>query len=214
MPSNISPTPDGQARSGRAAICRDLDLDLARIKNLGVGCIICCLDDEEMAFLGAPWVEYQASAVRLGLDVLRLPTPEGLAPLDAGVINQRLENVIEGYTLKGVNVLVHCRGGVGRVSFLHTVLVFVTNGTYVFSIGKAGLIACCWMIKLGLCGWVAPAPPPPKGCVRKDALALVDSAIRIVRRRRSLKAIETYEQVRCVVVFMDFAAVDWTWTDQ
>lgn len=83
-----------------------------------MGCIICCLDDDEMAFLGAPWALYQACAASLGLDVLRLPTPEGLAPLDPTVIDSHLERIIETYTLNGVNVLVHCRGGVGRVGAL------------------------------------------------------------------------------------------------
>lgn len=53
------------------------------------------------------------------------------------------------------------------------------------------------MIKLGLCGDVDPeVEPPAPGYVRRDALAIVQNAIRVVRLRRSLKAIETYEQVR------------------
>ena len=39
--------------------------------------------------------------------------------------------------------------------------------------------------------------------VRKDSLALVETAIGIVRRRRSVKAIETYEQVRFLVEFVE-----------
>lgn len=30
-----------------------------------------CLDDEELAFLGAPWDEYVKTAGEVGLDVLR-----------------------------------------------------------------------------------------------------------------------------------------------
>jgi len=170
-----------------------------------------------------------------------------------------MDNVIEQYTLKGVSVLVHCRGGVGR----------------------AGLIACCWMLKMGLCGWirrmdfpplehpfqsffnnntntpeVSPDPvngnadtiaahpngvssapplhqngstvnysnttsdsnqprgsspekrpnltPHPLALVRLDTMDLVERAIRVVRRRRSVKAIETFEQVHFLVQFVEF----------
>jgi hypothetical protein len=149
--------------------------------------------------------------------------------------------------------LVHCRGGVGR----------------------AGLIACCWMLKMGLCGWirrmdspqvehpfrsffnnntleVSPGPVPnsalpngvspsspfhqngsnlnhnndppdsaypkgnfsekrPKGSpsphpltlVRLDTMDVVERVIRVVRRRRSVKAIETFEQVHFLVQFVE-----------
>jgi hypothetical protein len=152
--------------------------------------------------------------------------------------------------------LVHCRGGVGR----------------------AGLIACCWMLKMGLCGWirrmdfpplehpfqsffnnnalevspdsvngnsntdpiaahsngVSSTPPWPQNgstynatadsnqpresppekrpngiphtlaLVRLDTMDLVERAIRVVRRRRSVKAIETFEQVHFLVQFVEF----------
>lgn len=52
------------------------------------------------------------------------------------------------------------------------------------------------MIKLGVCGSLPAAPQPQAGFVRPDTLALVESAIKVVRHRRSLKAIETYEQVK------------------
>lgn len=73
---------------GRGAICRDLGVDLARIKSIGVDlviwyvflfsllfsinlCISSCLDDDEMEFLGAPWPEYEDTANVVGLDILR-----------------------------------------------------------------------------------------------------------------------------------------------
>jgi hypothetical protein len=63
------------------------------------------------------------------------------------------------------------------------------------------------MLKLGLCGWafasdnVEPADP---GRVRRDTVEQVEKAIGIVRRRRSLKAIETYEQVKFLVGYVDY----------
>lgn len=101
----------------------------------------------------------------------------------------------------------HCRGGVGR----------------------AGLVACCWALKLGLCGWLETQPRasrlsftapedlsdvPPNdsaGGVRRDTLQLVERAIALVRRRRSPKAIETFEQVRFLAEYIDYlrgAALD------
>ncbi|RDB24873.1 hypothetical protein Hypma_008087 [Hypsizygus marmoreus] len=203
---------------GRTGVCRDLDTDLKRIKELGVGCIICCLDDGELEFLGAPWSEYENSAKSNGIDVLRIPTPEGLAPLAPTFLDAHLTKVINTYTLRGIPVLVHCRGGVGR----------------------AGVIACCWLIRLGLCGWVEPgdiashslhSPAPSLAqcndfggrhsgpvapalpaiisqsnmtATRKDTIQFVEKIIAVVRRRRSMKAVETYEQVRFLVDFVEY----------
>lgn len=184
--------------NGRGGVCRDLRHDLRRIKELGVGCVVCCLDDEELQYLGAPWEEYAQAADELCLDVLRIPTPEGLAPPDAALLDAHLTQLIERYTLRGVPVLVHCRGGVGR----------------------AGLVACCWALKLGLCGWLetpvgrasrlsCTAPEdlgdaPPQDGVRRDTLLLIERAITLVRRRRSPKAVETFEQVKFLAEYVDY----------
>ncbi|KAJ7647482.1 hypothetical protein FB45DRAFT_200177 [Roridomyces roridus] len=47
---------------GRSGVCRDLHADLRRMKDLGVGCVVCCLDDAELEFLGAPWQLYEPAA--------------------------------------------------------------------------------------------------------------------------------------------------------
>nr|VWO97506.1 Chitin synthase 7 (EC (Chitin-UDP acetyl-glucosaminyl transferase 7) [Ganoderma boninense] len=183
---------------------RDLRYDLSRIKRAGTACIVCCLDDTEMQTLGVTWTEYVQTANELSLDVLRIPIPEGLAPMDPAVLDSHLTKLIGTYTLQGDAILVHCRGGLGR----------------------AGLIACCWMLKLGLCGWMSERPPPP---VNHDASAgspasretsaeqaprgeevdgetmrLVERLITVVRRRRSVKAVETYEQVKFLVEYVQF----------
>ncbi|EPQ57374.1 phosphotyrosine protein phosphatases II [Gloeophyllum trabeum ATCC 11539] len=176
---------DGPVK-GRGSVCRDLRSDLQRIKDLGVGCVICCLDDVELDFLGASWTEYSSIAQDIGLDVLRIPMPEGLAPLTPQLLDERLSQVIESYTLRGVPILAHCRGGVGR----------------------AGLVACCWVLKLGLCGWIETDPRPrvllEAGEVRRDTMQLVERVIALIRRRRSIKAIETYEQVKFLVEFVEY----------
>ena len=168
---------------GRGAICRDLGLDLKRIQEIGVGAIVCCLDDEELAFLGAPWLEYEKSADSLGIDVIRIPVAEGFAPTSHIAIDRALTTIVMDYSLRGVSVLVHCRGGVGR----------------------AGLIACVWMLKMGLIRSSQELHARANGTEVKDAdrdAIVVDTVERLVhtiRRRRSPKAIETAEQVKFIV---------------
>lgn len=115
---------------GRGAICRDLGLDLTRIRSIGVGAVVCCLNDEELSYLGAPWDEYERQADRLGLDIYRLPMAEGFAPTNVQEMDAAMTSIVQDCTLRGINVLVHCRGGVGR----------------------AGLIACSWLLKMGFVG--------------------------------------------------------------
>ncbi|KAI3482902.1 hypothetical protein L1887_54224 [Cichorium endivia] len=195
---------------GRGAICRDLGLDLARIHSIGVRAVVCCLNDEELEYLGAPWAEYEREADRLGLDVFRLPMAEGFAPTKVAEMDAAMTAIVTDCTLRGTNVLVHCRGGVGR----------------------AGLIACAWLLKMG---FVADKPPRPKKKAeearkflphahelddkpRKARASEVDDAdddaetiletvrslIETIRRRRSPKAIETAEQVRFLVDYLTY----------
>ncbi|KAG2051193.1 phosphatases II, partial [Suillus hirtellus] len=175
---------------GRGAVCRNLDTDLRRISQVGARCIVCCLDDEELHFLGICWSDYVSSAHRAGMDILRIPLPEGLAPLSPQPLDESLTKLIDDYTMRGASILVHCRGGLGR----------------------AGLIACCWALKIDLCGWINVdlSPNPADGTdglenyVRRDILQLVEHAITVVRRQRSVKAIETLKQVRFLTEYADF----------
>lgn len=193
---------------GRGAICRDLGLDLMRIRQLGVGAIVCCLDDDELSFLGAPWSQYEAEADKLGIEVIRLPMAEGFSPTDVLATDKAISCVVNDYTLHGVHVLVHCRGGVGR----------------------AGLIACTWMLKLGLVrsdrdevrfripiesllcmspneSNIHPLTNWQNGGmmndhqekITMDIMQTIHRLIETIRRRRSPKAIETAEQVDFLV---------------
>lgn len=115
---------------------------------------------------------------------IRIPIPEGLAPIDPETLDAHLMKVIETFTMQGSAVLVHCRGGVGR----------------------AGIVACCWMLRLGLCGWLEAhrADTVDSELVDDATISLVERLISVVRRRRSLKAVETYEQVRFLVDYVKF----------
>ncbi|KAI9306438.1 protein-tyrosine phosphatase-like protein [Cunninghamella echinulata] len=113
---------------GRAAINRDLDLDFTRMKSFGITTLVCCLDDNELEFLGAPWETYSAIAKKYDLEVFRLPMVEGSCPDTLEEVDV-LVNKVNEKIYRGENVLTHCRGGVGR----------------------AGLFACCWLINNMFC---------------------------------------------------------------
>lgn len=181
---------------GRAPVCRDLETDLRRIKNEGVGCLVCCLDDAELALLGVPWETYRAIASKIGLDVIRLPMPDGFTPVSIQMFDSQVELICQNYTLEGINVLVHCRGGVGR----------------------AGLTASAWAIKMG---FVAPHPslqlvadassasrplpselrPLPSELEHQMVMSVVERVIAMIRSRRGLKAIESFEQVQFLAIY-------------
>jgi len=65
------------------------------------------------------------------------------------------------------------------------------------------------MIRLGLCGWFDQGMPTSSNLTTRDkapdqdTIAFVEKVIALVRRRRSMKAIETYEQVEFLVDYVD-----------
>lgn len=107
---------------GRSPICRDLKIDLDRIRQMGVRAIVCCLDDEELNMLGAPCHEYQEQAQSQGFDLICLPMAEGFAPINMTRLDMIMSMLILNYTLRGTSILVHCRGcGTCRLSGLYLV---------------------------------------------------------------------------------------------
>ncbi|OWZ76425.1 hypothetical protein C365_04571 [Cryptococcus neoformans Bt85] len=188
---------------GRGPVCRDLATDLKRIKGEGVGCLVCCLDDEELELLGVPWETYRDVAAETGLDVIRLPMPDGFTPVSMELFDSQVSLIATKYTLQGINVLVHCRGGVGR----------------------AGMTACAWAIKMGFVQphpslviveeaarqrynlthgisptpnsstSVAPSAAIPAELEHQIVMSMVERVIAMIRCRRGLKAIESFEQV-------------------
>ncbi|KAL0084847.1 protein-tyrosine phosphatase-like protein [Phycomyces blakesleeanus] len=113
---------------GRAAINRDLDLDFERMASFNITAIVCCLDDNELDFLGASWPDYIQAAKTHHLEVIRLPMAEGGCPSTLQEVHKAIQCINKNIQ-HGQNVLAHCRGGVGR----------------------AGLFACCWLLENRLC---------------------------------------------------------------
>ncbi|KAK4683575.1 hypothetical protein P7C73_g6668, partial [Tremellales sp. Uapishka_1] len=165
---------------GRGPVCRDLATDLRRIKNEGVGCLVCCLDDGELELLGVPWEMYKEVAADTGLDIIRLPMPDGFTPHSVNLFDAQVTLLVTKYSLQGINTLVHCRGGIGR----------------------AGLTACAWAIKMGF------VQPHPSLVVSHDehqiTMSIVERAIAMIRSRRGLKAIESFEQVQFLATYVSW----------
>ena len=165
---------------GRCSIHRDLRIDLERFKHMGVRTIVCCLDDEELKFLGSPIEEYKKEAQAQGFDLLWLPIAEGFAPVDVSKFDIFMSMLILNYTLRGLSILVHCRGGIGR----------------------AGMVACGWMFKMNLVKPDEPYSVPVSEESR--ALSTVRELVEVVRSRRSVRAIETAEQARFLMDYVRF----------
>lgn len=113
--------------NGRAMVNRDLDDDFKRLREFDVECAVCCIDNEELKFLGADWPKYSAAAKRCHIEVLRLPIAEGFPPATIAEAHALVKQIDERL-MSGKNILIHCRGGIGR----------------------AGVIACCLLLYKGL----------------------------------------------------------------
>lgn len=106
-------------------------------------------------------------------------TLQGNCPTSTSSLSHWLDEIITHCTLKGINVLVHCRGGVGR----------------------AGLVAACWLIKMGF----VDEHRPTSECAIRGSMwpeaEMMWQALQVVRLRRSSKAIETAEQAEYISHF-------------
>ncbi|PKI84542.1 hypothetical protein MVES_001827 [Malassezia vespertilionis] len=178
---------------GRSSVCRDLKSDLQRYRALGVRAIVCCLDDEELSQLGTPFAKYEPEVAAQGIDLVRLPIAEGFAPTDLVKFDIMMTALILNYTLRGASILVHCRGGVGR----------------------AGLVACIWILKMGLVSVHDHLHAPRPCCSLIDVaygaqgesvqvLQTVIKMIEVIRRQRSPRAIETAEQALFLLEYTRF----------
>jgi hypothetical protein len=174
--------------------------------------------------------------------------PDGFTPVSLSLFDSQVSLITAEYSLKGVNVLVHCRGE--SISFPVTTLLtmcsclliccslrscpeFVTCPDHLIiltgGVGRAGLTASAWAIKMG---FVAPHPsltlvaeaavrqaqqhaasqglkPPPAASVELPAalehqivMSIVERVIAMIRARRGLKAIESFEQVQFLASYV------------
>ena len=89
---------------------RDLQMDLDEIKNNGIQVIVCLLEWSEMKALDI--TEYPKKAQDRGLLFYHLPIRDRFIPQDKEV--DALIPIVAQHLIAGQNILVHCRGGLGR----------------------------------------------------------------------------------------------------
>lgn len=104
----FAPGKSGSGGDGRWQ--RDLVTDLKTLQTLGTDVLVCLLPDHELVHLGIPTLITEASA---RFTVLRLPIADGGVPTDP-VALQAVVDAISRERAAGKNVVVHCRGGLGR----------------------------------------------------------------------------------------------------
>ena len=104
---------------------RDLGADLDKLVADGMSVQVCLLEDEELVRLKIPTLVESARA--LGIEVIRLPIPDG-GTLPSPALAQAVVEQIVAAAKAGKGVVVHCMGRLGR----------------------AGTIGGCVLVALGL----------------------------------------------------------------
>jgi protein-tyrosine phosphatase len=117
-----------------------------------------------MEFLGAPWPKYIAAATDKNIKIYRLPMVEGSCPNTIEDVKNAID-VVNDEIVQGNNVLVHCRGGVGR----------------------AGLFACCWLLENLLCRTAERAISVVREQRSPKAIETLRQADYIIRYSKSVK---------------------------
>jgi len=108
---------------------RDLKRDLSRLRYAQITHIVNCLPDADLTHLGVPIEKYVDTAKDCGMQVIRIPMLEGGVPQEnVDIVAGQIDNIVE-LVRSGVNVLIHCKGGIGRAS----------------------LVAACMLMRLEIC---------------------------------------------------------------
>lgn len=117
-PGRIAMTiaPGKQDEDSGAIWKRDLDVDLARLKNeLAVSKLVCLLETEEMTQLGIPDLLQKAN--QLGIETTHFPVDDNGKPESMEQFKQTVSFATTALA-KGETVLIHCKGGRGRTGML------------------------------------------------------------------------------------------------
>jgi len=115
----------GHEEQGRP-IHRNLDADLKRIHGLGCRSLICLLNEAELRCLGIR--KYGESVERAGISFVPYPIVEGAGAVDGGHSIDEVHAVIRDaldVMKAGDNVVMHCRGGVGRAGMMGACLLLL-----------------------------------------------------------------------------------------
>jgi ADP-ribosyl-[dinitrogen reductase] hydrolase len=106
---------------------RDLDTDLKVIRDFGARALVTLMEDFELEMVQVPEIGIQTE--RLGIDWLHLPI------VDVSIPDHRFERLWPslGQRLRtllrdGENIVLHCRGGLGRTGLLTGQLLVEVDG--------------------------------------------------------------------------------------
>lgn len=106
--------------------------------NHGITLIVCLIQDIEIRSIGGNVKEYEAACAKHGVELFKYPIVEMAPPKDLQEFNDRVVSKVCQHLLsnKG-NVLLHCRGGIGRAGSL---ACNVLSSLFEFDKGAKGVI--------------------------------------------------------------------------
>ena len=143
LPGRIGLTfaPGKKHRSITGEWCRDLDKDLDRLcQAYGAGVLVSLVEDSELEVLGIPELFERSEAH--GMQVVRFPIPDGGVPGSLEDFSQLVERIL-GTARAGRNVVIHCRGGLGRSGLVAAACLAALGA------GAAEAIAAVRRVRLG-----------------------------------------------------------------
>lgn len=107
----FAPGKHGSSRFG-ATWVRNLDADLDRlVSKYGIQVLVCLLQDAELDHLKISNLVEEAE--KRGMEVVRLPIPDGGVLPDLEPMRALVKRIVAA-AKEGKNVVIHCRGGLGR----------------------------------------------------------------------------------------------------
>lgn len=104
---------------------RSLEADLDRIRNVfRAGVLVSLVEDHELDALGIGALP--AACARHGLDLVRFPIADGGVPASSAAFDALVADIVARAT-DGWNIVIHCRGGLGRTGLVAAACL-VTRG--------------------------------------------------------------------------------------
>ena len=92
---------------------------MAYLKSLDITTIVCLLNDYEVRSVGCDIKKYEEACVKQSVDLIKYPIIEMAPPEDLNTFHELVKKLAERLQKPGAgNILLHCRGGVGRAGLL------------------------------------------------------------------------------------------------
>jgi protein-tyrosine phosphatase len=80
---------------------------------------VCLLNDYEVRSVGCDIKKYEEACVKQSVDLIKYPIIEMAPPEDLNTFHELVKKLAERLQKPGAgNILLHCRGGVGRAGLL------------------------------------------------------------------------------------------------